>query len=99
MFARLVSNIANSLIGNKWVMGYNGLARSLDLTLGANQCQRNFASKNTKFWYMTKPRYNFPKPSEYKRVIKLGWNARMSTPEGRRVLMRRILKGKHVLSH
>ncbi|XP_014614244.1 PREDICTED: uncharacterized protein LOC106792365 [Polistes canadensis] len=98
MFARLVSNIFNALPGNKLVMDSNGFARFLDLALGPNQCQRNFASK-TKFFYMTKPRYNFPKPSEYKRVTRLGWHARMSTPEGRRILMRRILKGKHVLSH
>lgn len=98
MFARLVPNIVNALSGNKWAMGCNGFARFLDLALGPNQCQRNFASK-TKFFYMTKPRYNFPKPSEYKRVTRFGWHARMSTPEGRKIIMRRILKGKHVLTH
>ena len=47
----------------------------------------------------TKMRCHFPKPREVKRIKVHGWDTRMSTPEGRRVLMRRILKGKHVLSH
>ncbi|XP_017770085.1 PREDICTED: uncharacterized protein LOC108557886 [Nicrophorus vespilloides] len=44
-------------------------------------------------------RCHFPRPSERKRIKRHGWEKRMSTPEGRRVLMRRILKGKHVYSH
>jgi len=47
----------------------------------------------------TKVRCHFPKPKEVKRVNVHGWEKRMSTPEGRRVLMRRILKGRHALSH
>ncbi|XP_011207245.1 39S ribosomal protein L34, mitochondrial [Bactrocera dorsalis] len=47
----------------------------------------------------TKLRCHFPKPREVKRINVHGWDKRMSTPEGRRVLMRRILKGRHVLSH
>ncbi|XP_012161332.1 39S ribosomal protein L34, mitochondrial [Ceratitis capitata] len=46
-----------------------------------------------------KVRCHFPKPREVKRINVHGWESRMSTPEGRRVLMRRILKGRHVLSH
>ncbi|XP_067633093.1 large ribosomal subunit protein bL34m [Eurosta solidaginis] len=46
-----------------------------------------------------KVRCHFPKPREVKRINVHGWDARMSTAEGRRVLMRRILKGRHVLSH
>ncbi|KAH8411065.1 hypothetical protein KR222_011273, partial [Zaprionus bogoriensis] len=46
-----------------------------------------------------KVRCHFPKPREVKRINVHGWEARMSTPEGRRVLMRRILKGRHCISH
>ncbi|XP_012215383.1 large ribosomal subunit protein bL34m [Linepithema humile] len=44
-------------------------------------------------------RYHFPRPDERKRIKKHGWFARMATLNGRRILQRRILKGKHVLSH
>lgn len=44
-------------------------------------------------------RCHFPRPSERKRVKRHGWNKRMSTPEGRRVLMNRILKGRWIYSH
>ena len=47
----------------------------------------------------TNIRCHFPRPSEVKRIRRHGWKARMATPAGRRVLMRRILKGRHVLSH
>jgi len=46
-----------------------------------------------------KMRYHFPHPNETKRIKKHGWNARMATLGGRKIIMRRILKGKHVLSH
>lgn len=46
-----------------------------------------------------KVRCHFPKPSEVKRIRRHGWHARMSTPAGRRIIMNRILKGRHVLSH
>jgi len=44
-------------------------------------------------------RNHFPRPSEVKRITRHGWKARLSTQNGRKVLMRRILKGRHVLSH
>ncbi|XP_012527998.1 39S ribosomal protein L34, mitochondrial [Monomorium pharaonis] len=44
-------------------------------------------------------RYHFPHPNETKRIKKHGWLARLSTPNGRKILQRRILKGKHVLAH
>ncbi|XP_045450432.1 39S ribosomal protein L34, mitochondrial [Melitaea cinxia] len=47
----------------------------------------------------TKVRCYFPRPNEVKRVRRHGWKTRMSTPSGRRVIMRRFLKGRHVLSH
>ncbi|KOC68228.1 39S ribosomal protein L34, mitochondrial [Habropoda laboriosa] len=46
-----------------------------------------------------KMRYHFPHPSERLRIKRHGWEARMSTPNGRKILMRRILKGKYVLAH
>lgn len=47
----------------------------------------------------TKIRNYFPKPRETKRLRNHGFAKRMSTPEGRRVIWRRILKGKWVLAH
>lgn len=47
----------------------------------------------------TKVRDNFPRPKETKRIKVHGWLKRMSTLSGRRTIMRRILKGRHVLSH
>ncbi|GBM65264.1 hypothetical protein AVEN_46105-1 [Araneus ventricosus] len=47
----------------------------------------------------TNVRKHFPRPSERKRVKTHGWEKRLSTPGGRAVLMRRILKGRFVLSH
>ncbi|XP_027211766.2 uncharacterized protein mRpL34 [Penaeus vannamei] len=47
----------------------------------------------------TNVRNHFPRPSEVKRVKRHGWKARMATLSGRKVLMRRILKGRHVYSH
>lgn len=46
-----------------------------------------------------KVRCHFPKPREVKRINVHGWNTRMATEGGRRVLMRRILKGRYALSH
>lgn len=47
----------------------------------------------------TNIRNHFPRAREGKRVKVHGWWKRMSTAAGRRLLMRRILKGRHVLSH
>lgn len=44
-------------------------------------------------------RHFFPRPSEVKRIKKHGWKQRLSTPAARQILMRRILKGRHVLTH
>lgn len=47
----------------------------------------------------TKTRKHFPRPNEAFRIRKHGWFTRMATKDGRRVLQRRILKGRYVLSH
>ncbi|XP_072938010.1 large ribosomal subunit protein bL34m [Epargyreus clarus] len=47
----------------------------------------------------TKVRCYFPRPNEVRRVRRHGWATRMSTPNGRRIIMRRLLKGRFVLSH
>lgn len=44
-------------------------------------------------------RWYFEKCSEVKRIRKFSYKKRLSTPGGRQVIMRRILKGKHVLTH
>uniref|UniRef100_A0A1B6H2W3 Uncharacterized protein n=1 Tax=Cuerna arida TaxID=1464854 RepID=A0A1B6H2W3_9HEMI len=43
-------------------------------------------------------RNNFPRPSEVKRQKMNFWN-RMKTRGGRAIIMRRYLKGRHILSH
>lgn len=47
----------------------------------------------------TKMRCHFPRPSEVKRIKRHGWETRMSTKDGRRVIMNRILKGRWVYTH
>lgn len=47
----------------------------------------------------TNIRNHFPRAKETKRITVHGWEKRMSTKNGRKIIMRRILKGKHVLSH
>lgn len=47
----------------------------------------------------TNIRNHFPRPREVKRIMVHGFYKRMSTRGGRLIIMRRILKGKHVLSH
>lgn len=63
----------------------------------SNQLQRNGAWGY--IFVRTKVRCYFPRPSEVKRIKKHGMKARLSTAAGRRIIMRRILKGRHVLSH
>lgn len=46
-----------------------------------------------------KTRNYFPRPNEVQRIRKHGWKTRMSTLSGRKIIMRRILRGCHVLSH
>ncbi|XP_059061014.1 large ribosomal subunit protein bL34m [Achroia grisella] len=46
-----------------------------------------------------KVRCYFPRPNEVKRVHRHGWQKRISTPNGRRIIMRRLLKGRYVLTH
>ncbi|KAK9506168.1 hypothetical protein O3M35_008149 [Rhynocoris fuscipes] len=52
-----------------------------------------------KHFRITNARCYFPRPNENMRIKKHGWNYRMSTEGGRKVLMNRILKGRHALSH
>ncbi|XP_023946948.1 39S ribosomal protein L34, mitochondrial [Bicyclus anynana] len=47
----------------------------------------------------TKVRCYFPRPNEVRRVRRHGWKTRISTPNGRRIIMRRLLKGRFVLTH
>lgn len=47
----------------------------------------------------TKVRCYFPRPNEVRRVRRHGWETRMSTANGRKVIMRRLLKGRFVLTH
>lgn len=47
----------------------------------------------------TNVRNNFPRAKETKRIRTHGWEKRLQSEGGRRIIMRRILKGRHVLSH
>nr|ABK21646.1 unknown [Picea sitchensis] len=47
----------------------------------------------------TNVRCYFPRPNEVKRVRRHGWKARLSTPNGQKIIMRRMLKGRFVLTH
>uniref|UniRef100_T1J9L9 Large ribosomal subunit protein bL34m n=1 Tax=Strigamia maritima TaxID=126957 RepID=T1J9L9_STRMM len=47
----------------------------------------------------TTVRNHFPKASEHIRITRHGWKKRMSTIDGQKVIMRRILRGRFVLSH
>lgn len=54
-------------------------------------------------WSLTPIRTNirdhFPRARETKRIVVHGWKTRMSKLSGRKIIMRRILKGRFVLSH
>ncbi|KAB7505936.1 39S ribosomal protein L34, mitochondrial [Armadillidium nasatum] len=43
--------------------------------------------------------HRFQNPSEIKRIRKHGYKARLRTKAGREIIMRRILKGRHCLTH
>jgi Ribosomal protein L34 len=62
-----------------------------------NQLQGNGAWG--RIFLRTKVRCYFPRPCEYKRIKRHGWKARLATAGGRRIIMRRILKGRHVITH
>lgn len=47
----------------------------------------------------TNVRCHFPRPNERMRIKKHGYKKRLTTTGGLRVLMRRILRGRHVISH
>lgn len=47
----------------------------------------------------TNIRNHFPKPREVKRIGLHGYEKRIASRGGRLILMRRILRGRHVLSH
>jgi len=68
------------------------------MTISNQTCSMTPATWSLSF-IRNKTRYHFPHPNETKRIKKHGWAARMATPAGRRIIMRRILKGKHVLTH
>ncbi|XP_014211690.1 uncharacterized protein LOC106641694 [Copidosoma floridanum] len=57
----------------------------------------------TQGWNVTvsrsRVRYHFPRPNERKRIVEQGYYAKLSTSFGRKILMRRILKNRYVLSH
>ncbi|CAG9804046.1 unnamed protein product [Chironomus riparius] len=53
----------------------------------------------SKVFLRTNIRNNFPRAREGKRVKVHGWKTRLSTLNGKQILWRRILKGRHVLSH
>lgn len=63
----------------------------------SNQLQRNGAWGH--IFVRNKVRCYFPRPCELKRIKRHGYKARLSTAAGRRTIMRRMLKGRHVLSH
>jgi large subunit ribosomal protein L34 len=70
------------------------LCRSREIN---NHLQRNWAWG--RIFARSKVRCYFPRPCELKRIKRHGLKARLSTAAGRRIIMRRILKGRHVLSH
>lgn len=70
------------------------LCRTRDIN---NLLQRHWAWGH--IFVRNKVRCYFPRPCELKRIKRHGYKARLSTAAGRRIIMRRILKGRHVLSH
>ncbi|XP_032680231.1 39S ribosomal protein L34, mitochondrial [Odontomachus brunneus] len=81
----------------------SGIFQSLPRVGVPSQLCSMFNATSGNSWSLTfvrnKMRYHFPHPNERMRIKKHGWRTRMATPAGRKILMRRILKGKHCLSH
>ncbi|XP_053974891.1 39S ribosomal protein L34, mitochondrial [Hylaeus volcanicus] len=90
MFGRLISNACQVL--PRLSSSGNRISSSID-------CSPAIVNQWSFTLNRTKVRNNFPRPSELIRVKRHGWFARMATLSGRKILMRRILKGRHVLSH
>lgn len=93
--SQLIGN--NSLLPSHPVSGQlvtQHVCRTSDI---CNQLPGNGAWGRT--FVRTKVRCHFPRPCEYKRIKRHGWKARLATAGGRRVIMRRILKGRHVITH
>lgn len=67
--------------------------------VGTNTSQSLIPGGSFTLAVRNKIRCYFPRPSERKRIKRHGWWQRMSTVPGRRILMRRLLKGRYVLSH
>ncbi|XP_076635922.1 mitochondrial ribosomal protein L34 [Colletes latitarsis] len=88
MFGRLISNIYQFL--PRVTLG-NISSSIVDSPAIANQWSLTLNR--------TKMRYHFPRPNELRRIKRHGWDARMATLGGRKIIMRRILKGRHVLTH
>lgn len=90
---RLLNNIERSAVSPVPSLCIGGVGRDMDCTL-----LKGFSSP---FYNQvrTNIRNYFPRPRENKRVLVHGWNKRMSTPSGRRIIMKRILKGRHSLAH
>ncbi|KAL6254390.1 hypothetical protein P5V15_014438 [Pogonomyrmex californicus] len=89
MFGKLISGVFQFL-------PRAGTSSHLSLTVNATSA---LWSPWSLTFVRNRMRYHFPHPNESKRIKKHGWWARLSTPSGRKILQRRILKGKHVLSH
>ncbi|XP_046749519.1 39S ribosomal protein L34, mitochondrial [Diprion similis] len=103
MFGKLVSTLFNAsrLIAPSLVAKQFHSASSRGITNGL--CSSSVNAKPGGTWALipvrNRIRWHFPKARETIRIVRHGWNTRMSTPGGRRILMRKILKGRHVLSH
>ncbi|XP_066595694.1 large ribosomal subunit protein bL34m [Prorops nasuta] len=87
MFGGLVSNLAQSL------------PRFSSLLNSACNTQFTIANQGNLISIRNRMRYHFPHPSERKRIKRQGFWARMATPEGRRVIQRKLVKGKWILGH
>ncbi|KAF6210506.1 hypothetical protein GE061_013612 [Apolygus lucorum] len=94
-FLRKFWNTFVPSVGMKTYKNYGGVGKVATKT-SPNAIERYMWNQ---VWRAHNGRYYFPRANEVKRVRKHGWEARMSTEGGRKVIMNRILKGRHVLSH